>query len=1335
MPAVNWNVFSELPGSKNDNFEILCRQLISRHFAKYGDFRALANQPGVEFHLKLREPCSLGGPPRWFGWQCRWYDLPGVQALGTTRRAKIADAILKTEANLPKLTDWILWTRHPLTRGDQEWFYGLKTSIERLVLWTATDVEDLLSGDAEILRRTYFGELILTDDSLNRLHHESVAPIRRRWNREIHQEIDAERTLRRMLAEPGTWQDLRDFADQLLVEAEAVEVDAVDLPNEIKALVLETASHVRSIATDVSNSYSALEHGDLDMLREQILNRSKDVKLTTLAGLPRRLRARNHPAALTVTNALSDVRYANALFEEIAIYPSIRMIAVVAQAGCGKTELAAQITAGSNDRSPGILLHGRDLSATASLDELARSAVIQGLPVASIEMLVAALDAAGRRVHRRLPLAIDGLNEAEDPRIWKGKLSTLYEKLSGYPYVLLICTLRTAFANEALPTEIQRLEIPGFQEDTLGAIRKYFEYYRINASDAELPLDLLRHPLTLRLFCEVTNSARKSIVGIEAMPGSLVGLFDRYLEQASDRIADLSPNAWRFDKQNIRDALIEIGSTLWEEIARGVGYSALRERLGDDKRPWNASIVRALEHEGILLRAGERESNIDRVAVVYDALAGHLIADAILAKRNRDEMVEWLRESATVRSLGGPPEGRHPLASDILSALAGLFPRRIFGHQLWKVTDGPARFRALVHAADLEAEYLDAATVEEIRTLLLQSPEDSNELFRALWRARGAVSHPLNAKFLSVTLHQMPVAQRDMRWTEWVRRNHDEVIKDLKQIEESWYAIRSRSASDQLRAEWVSWTLTSTVTSIRDQATRTLYWFGRGDPVALFNLTVRGLAVNDSYVPQRLLASSYGVVMAHQLFENEFKEQFSGFLTELRRALVGSTASSPTSDWLARLYVQGCVDMARAYYTEAVPAEMLSDGKIHFASGPPVQLITREDARATELSDAMAHHYEDDTLGDVIGFRGHYTSKHDKEHPAASHVRGTMWSLGWRQTEIGKIDDALNRSNYRGQGLSVQRYAEKYAWIGLHTYPGMMDQYAEIWANGRPSDVQIDPSFPERPPIAPVEMPQWACSEPSDDESWVRHGVVNVPDELFRITEITSDPGPWIAAYGYLKSHLKTPNREVFGFLTTLLVDPKDEDRLVKELNSRDYPGSHWLPRAPEDHYTFAGEIPWSPSFARESSDDANTDMYRGQIKALEGPRIDTEILAHRFSWESYHSSLNQVGGAFVPSRSFSLATDLREVPQSFDQRLPDGSKAAISLRGPHKFEGNLLYLREDLVKQYANGRKLIWFIWGERQPHSLLNSRPGWLLDAYKERAMIWRRVVRAEELSDTVK
>lgn len=1327
MSPVNWDTFEGLPGATESNFEALCRALIRRHYARYGVFRALAAQPGVEFHLKLQTRCpTLGEPGRWYGWQCRWYDLPGGRAIGPGRREKIRKAIATTEKVLPDLTDWILWTRRPLTSSDQAWFYGLKTQM-RLQMWTSSEVEEHLSGDAEILRSTYFGELVLTPDALADLHDTAVAPIRTRWQPELHQVIDAERELRRMLAEPGIWNDLQQTAEQLELCATQVDGDLSGLEGPLAGAANEVPELARAAAAVLADIHSALYRGDLDLLRQQLATRPA-LSAPQLTVLPRQLRARRHHSALSITNALANVGLARSLLDDVDDHLASRLIAVLADAGNGKTQLAAQLTAATGNRPAGVLLHGRDLNAGDNLDTLAQRVTIGGAPVASMEALAAAVDAAGRRAQRRIPIVIDGLSEAEDPRDWKGPLGTLHVTLREYPYVLVVCTLRTQFADEALPPDVARLEIPGFDHDIVSAVRRYFSHFKIDPVDAELPLDLLSHPLTLRLFCEVTNPKRDRVVGIEVMPGSLSALFDRSLEQAAERIAELAPRTWRYYIQNVRTAFDEIGLALWEEKTRTLDFGELRRRLGDDLRPWNESIVNALEQEGVLLRdSGDKPA----VSVAYDPLAGHLAANAVLTMQGRAGLEKWLGDPATVDALSLTSPDRHPLAEDTFFALVGLVPRRLHRQQLWQMLGEPLRTKALLGAADLESAYLDAETVQELASLVTEPPGLSRDLFDRLWDTRGSPVHPLNAEFLDAILRPMAVADRDLRWTEWVRRRSAEILEDLQRLEKQWRRTTGKSQlAERLRARWVMWTLTSTVRQLRDQATRTLYWFGRRDPAALFELTVDGLGINDPSVPERLLAASYGVAMAHQLPDQEFAEVLSTYLVALRDALKGPAAAYPTSHWLSRLYVQGTVSLAQTYHSDAVPDGLRCE-RLSFAPGSRVDPIRRDDPRAEQVGQTLHMDFLNYTLGRLSEGRANYDIDHVGHQAAVAHACGTVWALGWREDGLGQVDETLNWYESRGNRPPTERYGKKYGWIGFYTYAGMLCDDGQLTIDERLSDLHIDPSFPNSPPPASVEVPLWARPTPKKDSRWIREGVVNVPDNLLYRPDLGSLGLPWIAVNGDLQTEGQTPGRRVFGILTALLVGVRDADRLVGVLNTIDRPGNLRLPEVPTDYHTFAGEIPWSPGFARVDEDEDAVRPYRELVPVAGGEPIEVEILTHGYGWEPHDSALNEAGGALVPSRAFSAAFDLHGVPGSFSQTEPDGTVAAVSLGAPAGYSGHILYLREDLVLRYAAGRRLIWLFWGERQLYPYLYTPPKWLINAQQSQADVWRHIRRIEDLS----
>ena len=166
---------------------------------------------------------------------------------------------------------------------------------------------------------------------------------------------------------------------------------------------------------------------------------------------------------------------------------------------------------------------------------------------------------------------------------------------------------------------------------------------------------------------------------------------------------------------------------------------------------------------------------------------------------------------------------------------------------------------------------------------------------------------------------------------------------------------------------------------------------------------------------------------------------------------------------------------------------------------------------------------------------------------------------------------------------------------------------------------------------------------------------------------------------------------------------------------------------APSDYYTFAGEIPWHPHFAAEEFAESNAERAYREIVRVGVDRVEIEILAHGYAWESYHSEMNRAGHVRVPSRCFSNQFDLRSAPQSFDQFLADGTRATVTLRG---IDEDVLYVREDLLRQYVDERIVVWFVFGERGLHPYPLSPPQWLRDVQAAQADEWCAVLTEADL-----
>jgi hypothetical protein len=582
----------------------------------------------------------------------------------------------------------------------------------------------------------------------------------------------------------------------------------------------------------------------------------------------------------------------------------------------------------------------------------------------------------------------------------------------------------------------------------------------------------------------------------------------------------------------------------------------------------------------------------------------------------------------------------------------------------------------------------------------------------------------------------MTVSERDLCWTEWIRRNKDDlfsnrrnVIGDLERLERRWRDENVRGGEgEQLRARWVMWTLTSTIRRLRDQATRTLYWFGRVDPEGFFTLTIDSLPVNDAYVSERMLAAAYGVVMTYQQVDAGFADSLGRFLEQLASALVGHSATAPTHHYLMRLYVRGIVNFAAKFYPASLPTSL--KGAWMFAAPAPVLPLPDGDIDADEAGRTLHMDFENYTLGRLIDGRRNYDMNHAGYKAAVAHVRGVVWALGWRSEIFRTLDISISEDVHRrgrGDQPNVERYGKKYGWIGFYTYAGLLEDRGQFpRENNEFSDVDIDPSFPEKPPAdGSASVPvTWLSPTVESHQTWMLESTTSVPRNLLRREQIGDSCGPWVGVHGFVKTEDRVLGREAWAFISAFVTSKESVSRLVAALNAGEQP---WLAReVPSDYYMFAGEMPWHPNFGSLAlSEEAYSESVGSEADAVE-----VEVVAHGYAWESYHSEMNRAGSTIVPSQPFSHRFDLRSSAQSFDQFLADGSKATVTLSGVDGLEGQLLYIREDLLKQYVDDRAIIWYAFGERELRPYPPSPPQWLVDAQQQELNSWREVLTEADL-----
>jgi len=93
-----------------------------------------------------------------------------------------------------------------------------------------------------------------------------------------------------------------------------------------------------------------------------------------------------------------------------------------------------------------------------------------------------------------------------------------------------------------------------------------------------------------------------------------------------------------------------------------------------------------------------------------------------------------------------------------------------------------------------------------------------------------------------------------------------------------------------------------------------------------------------------------------------------------------------------------------------------------------------------------------------------------------------------------------------------------------------------------------------------------------------------------------------------------------------------------------------------------------------------------------------------------------------VPSFEFAARFGLRQLPGTLDLVGFDGVRASAAFRTEKPWRGQLLFLRRDLVVDFAGDHRIMQVAWGEREVTVEWSSVPPWVRAVHQNYEHIWR-------------
>jgi hypothetical protein len=907
---IDWSKLKPYQSDKYRSFEELCYQIAKGLYGHMGRFTSIDDSgggDGVEFYM------TLSNGDQW-GWQAKFY-YPEPRLRFSNRKDAIKKSLTVACQKHPRLKKWVLCTPTNFTpNGELSWFENkLLESIPanmdvELEHFGDSEFNNWLSGPRFSGRRYYFfGELELNFDWFRTQVKKQIRTVQDKFNEVLHTETNIDARIHAFLGDMTFAQfvaeQVTDFEDEFKKYREAVtelenqrpyQVDWGDTKRDLLAAAeplqdalasaieqlkqahdfLNEQRHNEArlidwdtVQAQVEQPYNAYREAesafDISKLickdkeedREHILREVKQI-----VGMPRGV-------AATLMDKLRDV------------IPKLSHISqpdlhIFGDAGVGKTHIASHIC---HERLgaglPALLVLGRHFTSDQPLQKQLLD-ILDIPPTYSWSNFLQSLDATAEAYRTRIPLVIDGLNEATQngafSGVWRLGLLGLIQEIAQTKSVVLITTCRTTY-QEAIWSngDSQNVDYAyGFDAyDVETAVEKYFSWYMIKADLTAAPLSQFQHPIYLKIFCESQNAARQEEKHIYVGEYTLFEVFDNYLAQCNRAICERL--GMYYKTPVVTQALNEMAQHLWQQHSRYISLTKLVEIV--DRQPlgvlnWERSKTKAILDEGLLV-CRDWYGDEEVVYFTYDLLGGYLIA-RYLIQQAADNIGEFVQSKETVEALFSDDyRTLHLLHNDIGRCLAALLPVQT-GQHLHELTNNEKASSLSIHALfELPPDAVSEACVDLV-ALVFDLPQNRKPLLKLAASTIGHVHHPLNALFWSERLWALPMPERDISWAEYVRENVERFEKTLAHFEALCRSDEPLPgmiiARLHLLAEHIMWVLTSTVRQLRDKATRALYWYGCQMPEHFFDLVLSSLAINDPYVPERMLAATYGVAMARQ---------------------------------------------------------------------------------------------------------------------------------------------------------------------------------------------------------------------------------------------------------------------------------------------------------------------------------------------------------------------------------------------------------------------------------------------------------------------------------------
>lgn len=968
-------------------------------------------------------------------------------------------------------------------------------------------------------------------------------------------------------------------------------------------------------------------------------------------------------------------------------------LAIVGDAGCGKTFTLCKISEKLCKKENAYLLFGTDFSASEMpLETILRK--FKWKQSNSFDLLNDKMQKEGKFAI----FIIDAINEGAGMYFWQEKLPTLLNQIRKWSRIKIIVSIRKqAVQTDVLNETIEgftRLSIPGFR-DVREAVKKFFEHYNIDKDiDDFNQIQSFSNPLFLKIFCEAYSEA---YYGDSKSP-NIIEIYKSYIYKRNHLVsvgADVDPRMNYTKCLLDKIAYYSLGNLQCGDVSRekvkSYSYHLCPYRM------WSNDLLNNTLKANLLMEYKTYDGK-EWITFEYDSMGDYLKANVLLKHKDDDysklkfmcRLIDFTHteyqtfiDSTKIfnfikafLSIWNPPVRLWHQKDIINGKLTRLFIESLAFRNVTNdlmQTDGTIMEEIL----DANPHYLQP----DVFINLLESHNES-------------VISEFHQKLLS-----MRMSERDTIWS--ASANSFYYIDD--ELKRLW---NNNGINKKSLLVFEVWLLSASYPSVRFPALRHIVnQLEETDTVdeVLYLMSVFK-DVNDPYVLQGLYAAIYGYIVR--------KRNCNLSISKLIVEMLYPKHGQAPNDFVLRHWTLKILEWQRhlscndTYWKAAqppydppitnpyenIPNEDIPEdffGTNHGADSLHRSLFVWDFYRYT-----MGGNTSDD-LDKFIGKDDKHISIKDTAKAIALLIKN---KYGWNEA-LDEYDSSVPYES--GHYHRTERIGKKYQWIGLsEVYAYLLDTCKlckDRWSQKKvfravnypwlvSNRIYLDPSLRENDTLDDVvkslfdEYPKDSTME-QNIKSWIDDEKCMPP---FNPIQLDCDGSEWVVLQGYdtrkEKDDVeKEQTRERFLYYNTCLVDLKNKSIFAEWAKTANFYG-RWMPESTGSIDFLWNDYPWANTYTSSIYEDGYVD---------EKIPCDVELTYEAELQEDFRgiqSEENIASTVYAPCRDIMDSLGLYTAERGIVRKSDNGEIVAINrLILGESFHGLLIkrtFLNEYLKKQ-----------------------------------------------------